>query len=670
MRSAMQFPGNVAAILLLITLLCSFPSIPGPALAVPAAPVVHRLEQPGNGDFAARQWGDENGSGWETEDGFTIVRDEETDGWAYAEHGHDGALVSSKRYVGRDLPPGHVDKQIRPKGQATKGRKLKTTTRESASAEGGGGLASPAPPGPAALPPASGTGYLPVILINFNNTATTYTPADFSNLLFGNGTWSMRDYYSEASYGTFTVSAGPAGVSGWVTASNTHDYYGQNDTYGNDRWPGDLVYEAAQAADATVDFSAYDRDGDCYVDVVAVVHQGSGAEASGVTTDIWSHRWNLFSAAYYGNSHYSTYTTNDHCTASPSQFVKVNDYIIQPEKYGSGLSTVGVFCHEYGHSFGLPDLYDTDDTSEGVGNWSLMAAGSWTYVSRGGDRPAHMDPWSKYKLGWIVPTRLTATATGKSFAGIETTADYYQVRYGGPQAATSEYFLLENRQKSGFDAGLPGSGLLLWHIDEVKASNSGEWYPGCTGCTSHYKVALVQADNLFNMEKNNNRGDGGDPFPGTTNKRAVNDATSPNNNLYSGAASGFALANISASGTTMTADVVMTDVTAPVTTITAAPALHTTARSGSFSFSASESALIDCRLDNGSYTLCTSPYTFASLPDADHTFSVRATDLIGNVETPPTTYSWNIDNAAPATTITGKPSDPSTSDAATFTFTA
>ena len=80
---------------------------------------------------------------------------------------------------------------------------------------------------------------------------------------------------------------------------------------------------------------------------------------------------------------------------NPAQKVKVNKYTIQPELYGTGtsISTIGVFAHEFGHALGLPDLYDTDYTSEGVGNWSLMAGGSWNYSGgNGGNRPAHLDP--------------------------------------------------------------------------------------------------------------------------------------------------------------------------------------------------------------------------------------------------------------------------------------
>src|SRR5262249_14167443 len=128
---------------------------------------------------------------------------------------------------------------------------------------------------------------IPVILINFSDTSVTYSNADIATLLFSSGNWSFKDYYEEVSGGTFTVTPGPSGVQGWFTAASGRDYYGQPSGWGPpDKWPGDLAYEAIVQADAAIDFSAYDADGDCVVDVAAIVHQGSGQEASASTADI------------------------------------------------------------------------------------------------------------------------------------------------------------------------------------------------------------------------------------------------------------------------------------------------------------------------------------------------------------------------------------------------
>ena len=117
----------------------------------------------------------------------------------------------------------------------------------------------------------------------------------------------------------------------------------------------------------------------------------------------------------------------------------------------------------------------------------------------------------------------------------------------------TEYFLVENRQLVGYDTYLPAAGLLIWHIDETKGSNTQEWYPGHTG-SGNYLVALEQADGLWDLEKNINYGNGGDPFPGTTDKRTFSAASTPSSNDYSGTATYVVVNNISNSGANMTCD--------------------------------------------------------------------------------------------------------------------
>lgn len=434
--------------LIFILFLFGYSSI---ALGVPAVPRDHILEQPDGSRFTARQWGDEWNHGWETADGYTILRDPATSAWVYAAPADDGGIAPTPNVVGRDPVPAKVPRSIRPKVQERSIDKvIKLPPGRQRPLE---------PVQPQSVVPSTGTGYIPVIMVNFSDTGTTYTSGDFFSLLFGSGNSSMKDYYEEVSYGAFSVSAGPAGVRGWYPAVNTHDYYGTN-VAGNDAHPAELVIEAVAAADLDIDFSAYDLDGDCYVDVVAIVHQGGGEEASGTATDIWSHRWNLFSANYYGDGT-GVYTTNDTAACG---LIKIDDYIIQPEILWGEMQTMGVFAHEYGHALGLPDLYDTDNSSEGIGDWGLMASGSWNRVDRSGDSPAHLSAWSKYKLGWIQPTPVDSQLINESISAASSQADVYQLLNGSPSTG-GEYFLIENRQQSGFDAGLPGAGLAIWHID-------------------------------------------------------------------------------------------------------------------------------------------------------------------------------------------------------------
>jgi hypothetical protein len=140
-----------------------------------------------------------------------------------------------------------------------------------------------------------------------------------------------------------------------------------------------------------------------------------------------------------------------------------------PETLAGGISTMGVFAHEYGHALGLPDLYDTDYSSQGAGDWSLMSGGSWNGAARIGDRPAHLDAWCKYALGWATPMLIAASQDNITIAPASQSNAVYQFLPGSP-ASGGEYFLVENRQTTpgSFDYALPGPGLLIWHIDESR----------------------------------------------------------------------------------------------------------------------------------------------------------------------------------------------------------
>ena len=532
---------------------------PYDSFGVPAAPDMFDLTQPDGKTFKARKWGDENFNGFETGNGYTIIHARQTKQWVYAEHDNSGRLKPSDRIVGAHYP-GKGPFQVRPVNNA-RSRPFKRLTKEDILFPGNYDLHSEKPlphkSRPSHVAPSRDLGKLPVVLVNFKNTKTTYNVNNFTRLLFGEGNYSMRDYYKEVSYGTFEVSGK---VLGWYTARHGHDYYGKNveiehdgETDEGDAFPGTLVREAVAALESDkpdFDWSDYDLDGDCYVDVIAIVHQGAGEEASPLSTNLWSHRWSLNSAYGYGTSDGGEFTTHTVCPADPSFYIRVNDYIMLPETYKKGLATVGPFAHEYGHALGLPDLYDTDNSSYGVGIWSLMAGGSWASVSIHGDRPVHLDPWSKFSLRWVNPVKVDGVLYNKTIRAASDGPDVFQLLDGG--FLSGEYFLIENRQKTGFDSGLPGEGILIWHIDASEMDNDHEcYYYSCDN--GHYKVALVQADNYRDLEEKSNRGDAGDPFPGTKNNTSFTASSSPDSRLYSGITSNVSVTDIGSSGTDMKA---------------------------------------------------------------------------------------------------------------------
>jgi len=532
--------------------------------AVPVFPEVLTLTQADGTTFRARRWGDEWASGEETVTGYTIVFDLTTQNWMYAIHNAEGRLVASDNIVGKNSPPVSVKPFLRPSksvlNKAILGSEISSADETAQKPV-----------------PSVGTGQLPVILINFTDTTTTsHTATDFENLLFGDGN-RLTEYYKEVSYGKFSIEGKVAinseiGSNGWYTANNTHDFYGQPPLPG---MKGDkqalkeqLVKEAVMKADADgFNFKPYDTDQDCLVDTVLIIHQGLNEAKTNDPNDI-------FSQAKWDGPTYFTKDAEEECTTPTDPtitHVGIKRYLLISENLDTNnINTIGIFAHEYGHALGLPDLYDADYSSQGIGNWGLMGFGFWNKVNLDGDLPAHMSAWSKYLLGWIEPTLVDKSNSPLESEKIEAAsiaADVYQFEKGKPHffPTPDEFFLVENRQPIGFDAGLPGSGLAIWHISEdteyENSDNRNECYPSITllekNCSTenHYRVALEQADGLWELEQKIDinpsseevefdRGDADDLYNADSPSDFTNNTT-PNSKRCSGYPSGMAVTNIS-----------------------------------------------------------------------------------------------------------------------------
>jgi hypothetical protein len=141
--------------------------------------------------------------------------------------------------------------------------------------------------------------------------------------------------------------------------------------------------------------------------------------------------------------------------------------------------------------------------------------------------------------------------TGVTLQNIEHSPQAYKLWTNGE--VNSEYFLVENRQKKGYDSYLPSSGLLIWHIDENASDNNHQWYPGYTD-SGHHKVALGQADNLWELEKKLDYGDPGDPYPGSFLNRNFKSSSSPNSRSYAGGETYVFVTNIFNTDSIITCD--------------------------------------------------------------------------------------------------------------------
>jgi immune inhibitor A len=373
------------------------------------------------------------------------------------------------------------------------------------------------------------------LLVDFSDKPARVGATYFDTLIFGTGHGTVRDYYREVSYATLTiVTVNLPSSMGWKRAPQTNTYYanGQSGFGSYPRNAQKLVEDAVDAADSVVNFAQYDNDHDGYVDALFIVHAGPGAEFTGNSNDIWSHQWAI--------------------TPRVKDGVRISTYSMEPEYWVTpGDMTLGVYCHELGHVFGVPDLYDYDNSSAGLGNWSLMSGGSWN--GHLGNSPAHPDAWSRTILGFNDPTVVTQDTAGAAISAVENQAQIFYLWDCGN--LNDEFFLIENRQQFGYDAALPGSGLLVWHVDQGSTNNDSECLSQSNcNCASHYLVALEQADGLLHLEKNLNAGDRGDCFPGSAIKRTFDSASIPNSGSYIDCKSGVSIRNISNSASAMTAD--------------------------------------------------------------------------------------------------------------------
>ena len=537
---------------------------PGIASASPAAPTVGTTVQPDGTTFESRVFGDEWANGVETATGYTVVQDQTTGVWKYATRARGNRLKASGNVVGRDRP-GNIPKHLRDQVAIAEGADL------AASSPLPEPMAAPAPEPFAApsLVTSTASHKTLVLLASFTDQPSLGTTAASWNDRFFGPTGSLKHYYEEVSYGGLTFapaeeSQGTAGdgIVGWLPLNMPHPN-GDNEAVRR------AVKAAVEAADPFVDYASFDTNLDgtlvpseLHVTLIVAGYEGSFHTVPG--NKVWGHRWSL-----HGTTNPPT-VDGTRVTWSPltySEYLPDPGYTTFGEMHNDHQATLGIIAHEIGHDLGWPDLYDTDQTSSGVGNWSVMGGGSWGYVSgqMAGATPSHPDVWSKLFQSWVAPMQVTTStqnlsvsaAASASNAGValqvlDNPGGSTDWKFLGTAAGAGEYFLVENRQRTGYDASLPAAGLLVWHVNEAKTSNNDD---------ANRLVDLVEADGLGNLDiaplsAGWNRGDGGDPYPGTANNRAVSSTTTPNSRFnVSGAYSGATLQAISDSGPTMTADI-------------------------------------------------------------------------------------------------------------------
>ena len=411
-----------------------------------------------------------------------------------------------------------------------------------------------------------GTFRFPLILGTFADQVgpVPYAPADVQREFFDgpNSEYkTVREYYDEVSGGRVTLLGE---THGWAQAGLTR----LQTTSGVSALGGrvGLFIQQLLAAvdDGSIDWGRYDNDGpdglpnsgddDGFVDVLAVLHPGFGAECGGAGLEdrVWSHKWSL-SDAWWSIPEDERPPEGMYTTGSPAASggtIRIDDYTIQPllSCDATSINEIGVLAHELGHGFGLPDLYCTTSgcVSNGIGRWGLMGSGGWGCGAHDPARPCHMSAWSKSVLGWVdVETLPPDTDHGTiSLDPVQTSGRVLRI---DARDGSDEYFLVENRQPLGFDSGLLSPGLLVWHIDPDFITE--RWpFNSVNGRGDHLGVWLRQADGRLGLEGGANRADGGDPFPGASQTTEFHAGAAPASVTHEGSAAGVTLTDIADAG--------------------------------------------------------------------------------------------------------------------------
>lgn len=481
---------------------------------------------PDGSTIQVRGWGDQHYAVFETLDGFTVVKDPATGFYKYARLSDDKSeLLPTDARVGV-VDPQSVGLQphIRIRRESAKEKALSSPMQQvrrrwQVRREQKKNLLRAIMPtmGPEALPLATVTvgNYVGLcILIRFPDVAETIAQLEVNNFCnvpgyngFGNN-GSVRDCFYDNSRGKLTYTNV---VTQYYTAAQNRSYY-TDPTISYGTRARELIVEALDSFKSQgFNFSQLSSDSGGFVYALNVFYVGP--TVNNWAEGLWPHSSSLASPYDIGGGK------------------KLNDY--QITNMGSEL-TLRTYSHENGHMIcDFPDLYDYGYESYGVGNYCLMCYG-------GNDKnPVQICAYLRNEVGW-------ATKAVPITEGITATLSAANNEFYVYAKNSTEYFIVENRQKVGRDTFLPDAGLAIWHVDK-QGSNSNEQMTA----SQHYECSLVQADNRFDLERKSNAGDSEDLF-GSPNNTQFSDSTSPNSKWWDGSNSGLNITQISAPGATMT----------------------------------------------------------------------------------------------------------------------
>jgi M6 family metalloprotease-like protein len=506
--------------------------------AAPAYPGLIKKVQPTGAELSLYIRGDEKVHWMESEDGYSLLYD--ADKYiVYATADEENNMVPSS-IVAQDvlLRSATLNNQLKniPKG-------LKYSSAQINTLNGIWNLKRNLISHSSGLRATTGNAKTVCALIEFPDANNTHklvkTKADFDMLMNQTGynangaKGSVKDFYLENSYNQLNLTVT---ITGPFIAKKNWAYYGENNTTDSfDKYPDELAIEAADATfnDLSINPADYDNDGDGYIDAFHVIYAGYGEESGADANAIWAHEYG-FTERTYRTKKLDTYSCSPELRGNSSS------------NPGSNITHIGVICHEFGHVFGAPDFYDSDGTGSGgefrgTGYWDLMANGSWNGPGRDGSSPAHINMYQKIKFEWVNSVVLNMPQQINNMLNSAQNAVAYTYNTTTP----GEYFVLENRQQEGFDAYIPGHGLLIYRVSitdwdlgnaKVNTGHPQKVYPVYAASSLSLPTGSVDSYGTLNSA--------GCPFPGSSGKTSFSDFTTPAAKAWNGTNTGKSITNI------------------------------------------------------------------------------------------------------------------------------
>ena len=347
------------------------------------------------------------------------------------------------------------------------------------------------------LLPSLGKHKIPVILVEFSDVefSVENPKATFDKYLNGKELFnketdpemgqnyaSVAKYFKDMSFGKFEPEFE---VYGPVNLGKPLATYGAG--YSSQENMGLLLTDACTAVDDEVDFTQYDSNDDGNIDLIYIIYAGFSQSIAGNSTDCIHPKSGYLSLAKsFDGMDVKRYGVNNELNGTPAD-----------QANGPIINGIGLFCHEFSHCMGLPDLYPKSGSiaeaciNQNMDYWSLMDAGEYT---ANGYRPTAYTAWERERLGWMEIGTLTGPSNVE-LKSLDEGGAAFRI-YNDKDETGHEYYIVENVQNNGWNKNLFGNGLMVTHVDYLSSQFS---LGGCkvNNTEGHPRMHVMAADGMF-----------------------------------------------------------------------------------------------------------------------------------------------------------------------------